>query len=90
MIMSVIFQIIQLIPCAVNLLFSVWIACCFRRYPKPPLWSIFCLLVLGIGTIRLLFLGWNFTLQHPGIHRADRDLVCRAGARPKLPKVVGI
>jgi hypothetical protein len=54
--MIALFSIIPLIPCIVNLSFSLWIAYCFRRYPKPPLWSIFCLLALGIGTIRLLFL----------------------------------
>ena len=50
-------MLIQLAPCMANLLFSAWITWCFRRYPRPPLWTILCLLTFGIGSIRLLFIG---------------------------------
>ncbi len=55
--------IVTLVPCIVNLSFSVWIAWGFHRYPKPPLWCIICLVIFGIGTIRLIsILGGHFSV----------------------------
>ena len=51
---SALLAVIPLIPCVVNVSVSMWIAWCFRRHPKPPMWSIFCLLIFGIGTLRLI------------------------------------
>ncbi len=44
------------IPCLVNLAFSIWVARCFHKHPRPPLSIILFLLIFGIGSIRLLFL----------------------------------
>jgi hypothetical protein len=55
--MPLFFTLISLVPCMVNLSFSVWVAWCFRRYPRPPRWIIAFLLIFGVGTLRLLFMG---------------------------------
>jgi len=54
--MESIFVLILLIPGMANLSFSVWVAWCFRRYPRPPRWIILFLLIFGIGTLRLIFM----------------------------------
>jgi hypothetical protein len=54
--MLVAIAMIRWVPFLVNLLFSVWIAWSFRRYSRPPFWAIACLLIFGIGSIRLLFI----------------------------------
>ena len=63
--MSFLLGLLLFLPCAVNLSFSACAAWCFRKYPRPPLWVIIFLLILGAGTIRLLFIfdfGYSFTL----------------------------
>lgn len=55
--MSLFYFLVPFVPFLANLLFSAWIAWSFRRYPRPPLWAILCLLTIGIGSIRLLFIG---------------------------------
>lgn len=54
--MGFFFFLIGLLPAMVNLSFSVFAAWVFRRYPRPPVWVICFLLILGFGTFRLLFL----------------------------------
>lgn len=44
------------IPCLVNLAFSIWVARCFHKHPRPSLSPIIILLVFSVGSIRLLFL----------------------------------
>lgn len=55
--MSLLLNLAILIPCAVNLSFSVCAVWCFHKYPRPPGWVIVFLLILGAGTIRLAFMG---------------------------------
>jgi hypothetical protein len=55
--MSFLLYLIFLLPCVVNLSFSACAAWCFRKYPRPPVWVIVFLLILGGGTIRLIFMG---------------------------------
>ena len=58
--MEFLLTLISLVPCVVNLSFSVWVGFCFRRYPRPPLWIIVFLLIFGIGTLGLLF-NWEIS-----------------------------
>ncbi len=55
--MPAFFILIQSVPFLASLLFSVWTAWSFRLLPCPPLWGIFCLLIFGVGSIRLLYIG---------------------------------
>jgi hypothetical protein len=55
--MSFLPYLVLFLPCAVNLSFSACAAWCFRKYPRPPVWVIIFLLILGVGTIRLAFMG---------------------------------
>lgn len=43
-------------PCVISLSFSVFAAWGFRKYPNPPAWVICFLLILGLGTFRLIFM----------------------------------
>ena len=54
--MGFFFFLIGLLPAMVNLSFSVIVAWGFRKYPRPPVWVICFLLILGFGTFRLIFL----------------------------------
>ena len=54
--MKLLFIIVPLIPFALNLSFSAFVFWGFRRYPRPPVWIICFLLILGFGTLRLLFM----------------------------------
>ena len=47
----------QFLPCAVNFSFSACVAWCFHKYPRPPGWIVVILLIFGVGTIRLIFMG---------------------------------
>ena len=54
--MPLILHLILLLPCLISVAFSVFAAWGFRKYPKPPLWVICFLLILGFGTFRLLMI----------------------------------
>lgn len=60
-----ILYLVFLLPCVLNVGFSICAAWCFRKHPRPPVWVIIFLLILGAGTIRLIFMvpfGYSITL----------------------------
>jgi hypothetical protein len=64
--MGFFFFLIGLLPAMVNLAFSVFAHLGFHRYPRPPIWIICFLLILGSGTLRLIFMvGPGFLVTLP-------------------------
>lgn len=54
--MFLILYLLLWFPCVISLSFSVFAAWGFRKYPSTPAWVICFLLILGLGTFRLMFL----------------------------------